>query len=82
MDDFVHVSPPLSLSTQAPKTTTPSPVLWTKEMAEAPGPWNGSKNPDQLVVKAEYGAEVMQLDMVEGNLEYYTWNALKSKVSY
>lgn len=84
MDEFVHVTPPRSPTRAREPKRIQLPEMWTKEKASASGsgPWNGAKDPDQLVVKAEYGERVMQLDMVKATLGSYTWQALKSKVSW
>lgn len=76
MDEFVHVTPP----TREPKRIHHPECMWTKEKASGYGPWNGCKDPDQLSVKAEYGEQVIQLDMVKATTDYFTWHALKSKV--
>ena len=78
MDEYVHVTPPQSLATKPKRVQVPD--MWTKEQASLPGPWNGQKAADQLLVKAEYGEKVIQLDMVKTCQDVYTWNALKSKV--
>lgn len=41
-----------------------------------------SDSRNQLLVKAEFDGQVMQLDMVEPSLECYTWHDFKSKVYF
>lgn len=46
----------------------------------AAGPESGLKDPDQVVMKAQYRGREIELDMVASARENYTWKALKSKV--
>jgi hypothetical protein len=54
-------------------------AVWHKEDGNS-GPRGGVKAPNQLLVKAEYGGQVMELSLVDATLQSFGWQALKSKV--
>ncbi len=54
------------------------PTMYRKEPCNK-GPENGFKDPNQLLIMADYEGRVMQLDMVDG-IDCFTLIALKSRV--
>lgn len=44
------------------------------------GSRGGAKAPNQLLVRAQYGGQVVELNLVDVALPNYNWHAFKSKV--
>lgn len=78
MDEFFSQAP--RSGTKPKRIQHPAVTVCSKAACNTGGPENGFAAPNQLVVKAEYRGQIMQLDMVEPTLEHYTWKALKSRV--
>jgi hypothetical protein len=57
----------------------PKSLTWRKEDGNS-GPRGGEKAPNQLLVKADYGGQVVELSMVDVTQQKYSLQALKSKV--
>ena len=70
---------PLSAKTPSDKATPRRPLA-IRKLACGSAPENGPEARNVLIIMAEYGGKVIQLDMVDIAVEVYTWTALKSKV--
>ena len=65
-------------SVKVPRTSVPPSKV--HKVKRSDGPESGVKDPHQLKMRFEYRGEVMQLDMVDAQLQTFTWTALLSKV--